>query len=77
VSKDKKVPEFTLVQYLSRQRQILHGMEVRAFKYIPKVGKKLTQIFYHKKLPAKKQYQISQAIVDFKLKLSLFNKKTS
>ncbi|CAB3368050.1 Hypothetical predicted protein [Cloeon dipterum] len=37
VTKDKKVPEFTLVQYLSRQRQILHGNEVRAFKYIPKI----------------------------------------
>ncbi|XP_059490961.1 protein tyrosine phosphatase domain-containing protein 1-like [Neocloeon triangulifer] len=37
LSKDKKVAEFSLVQYLNRQRLILHGNEVRAFKYVPKI----------------------------------------
>ncbi|XP_071513800.1 uncharacterized protein [Panulirus ornatus] len=35
--KDKKNPEFTLQQYLHRQRTVLHGYEARTLKYIPKL----------------------------------------
>ncbi|XP_068082247.1 protein tyrosine phosphatase domain-containing protein 1 [Anabrus simplex] len=37
LSKDKKAPEFTLTQYLQRQALMLHGYEMRTFKFIPKV----------------------------------------
>lgn len=35
--------KFTMQQYLKRQRNLLHGVESRVLKYIPKVDVKLTQ----------------------------------
>ena len=36
--REKGSHEFTLQQYLNRQRHILHGYEARRLKYVPKVG---------------------------------------
>ncbi|KAJ9575419.1 hypothetical protein L9F63_025631, partial [Diploptera punctata] len=35
-TKDKKMVEFNVAQYLNRQKLMLHGYEARALKYIPK-----------------------------------------
>lgn len=35
--------KFTMQQYLKRQRHLLHGMESRVLKYIPKVDVKLIE----------------------------------
>ncbi|XP_066966573.1 protein tyrosine phosphatase domain-containing protein 1-like isoform X2 [Macrobrachium rosenbergii] len=35
--KEKRNPEFTLHQYLARQRNVLHGYEARTLRYIPKL----------------------------------------
>lgn len=35
--KDKKIQDFTLQQYLKRQRFILHGKECKTLRHIPKV----------------------------------------
>ncbi|CAH2097606.1 unnamed protein product [Euphydryas editha] len=37
LTKDRKTSEFTLRQYLYRQRAVLHGVEERAFKLLPKI----------------------------------------
>ena len=37
--KDKRNPEFTMQQYLYRQRNVLHGYEARSLRNIPKVRK--------------------------------------
>ncbi|KAI5638341.1 hypothetical protein NE865_08975 [Phthorimaea operculella] len=39
LTKEKKTAEFTLRQYLYRQRATLHGLDERAFKELPKVNK--------------------------------------
>ncbi|XP_023712308.1 protein tyrosine phosphatase domain-containing protein 1 isoform X2 [Cryptotermes secundus] len=36
-SKDRRVTDFSLTQYLSRQKIMLHGYEARTLKYIPKI----------------------------------------
>lgn len=38
LTKDRKTAEFTLRQYLYRQRATLHGLDERAFKELPKVN---------------------------------------
>jgi hypothetical protein len=42
--KDKKHTEFSLTQYLNRQKFMLHGYEARTLKFIPKVSFSLTPI---------------------------------
>lgn len=42
--KEKKHTEFTLTQYLNRQKFMLHGYEARTLKFIPKVSFLLTPI---------------------------------
>ncbi|XP_073962579.1 uncharacterized protein isoform X2 [Choristoneura fumiferana] len=37
LTKDKKTAEFTIRQYLYRQRATLHGLDERAFKELPKI----------------------------------------
>lgn len=37
LTKDRKTAEFTLRQYLYRQRATLHGLDERVFKEVPKV----------------------------------------
>ncbi|PZC72174.1 hypothetical protein B5X24_HaOG211799 [Helicoverpa armigera] len=37
LTKDRKTSEFTLKQYLYRQRATLHGLEERAFRELPKI----------------------------------------
>ncbi|XP_046973809.1 protein tyrosine phosphatase domain-containing protein 1-like [Vanessa cardui] len=37
LTRDRKTSEFTLRQYLYRQRAVLHGVEERAFKLLPKI----------------------------------------
>lgn len=44
--KDKKQTEFSLTQYLNRQKFMLHGYEARTLKFIPKVSFSLTPITF-------------------------------